>query len=166
MKSLVLCLGGILMLAVGCGSVQHYGDVSLVQGFQYAKNAYTLTTPTFCVGATNRYIFLARSLPFPVLPNTCTFRSETDEAMSSPPWYSCKLMVRIYRYPDDVLLVSRLVQPSSTGHADWIAHTLWAKKDLDEVKCCSYTVVVDVLEPASKGAVVAQLRSLIQLPEP
>jgi len=165
MKSLVLCLGGMLMLATGCGGwTQYYGDVSLGHGFQYAKNAYALETPKFSVSATNSYRFLARSLPFPVLPNTCTFRLETDEAMSSPPWSSCKLMVRIYRYPDDVLLVSRLVQGSNS----WSGYepTLWAKKDLDEVKCCSYTVVVDVLEPASKGAVVAQLRSFIQLPEP
>ena len=155
------------MLATGCGSVQHFGDVSLSRGFQFAKNAYALETPKFSVSATNSYRFLARSLPFPVLPNTCTFRSETDEAMSSPPWYSCKLMVRIYRYPDDVLLVSRLVQRSSKGNMYWSTNQrLWAKEDLDKVKCCSYTVVVDVLEPSTKRDVFAALDKFIMLPEP
>jgi hypothetical protein len=116
------------MLATGCGSVQHFGDVSLVQGFNYPKNAYSLETPEFSICATNRYNFLARSLPFPVLPEMCLFRSETGEAMSSPPESGCKLMVRIYRYPDDVLLLSLLVQ----GSNDWSGHqpTLWAKEPL------------------------------------
>jgi hypothetical protein len=157
-----------MMLAIGCGSVQHFGDVSLGQGFQYAKNAYSLNTPEFCVGATNRYIFVARSLPFPVLPDTCIFSSRTGEASSSPPWSSCKLMVRIYRYPDDVLLVSRLVQASIKGSNDWSGshQTLWAKEDLDKVKCCSYTVIVDVLEPSTKRDGLARLYKFIQLPEP
>ena len=154
------------MLAIGCGSVQHFGDVSLVQGFQYAKNAYRLETPEFCVSTTNSHRFLARSLPVPVLPDVCVFSSANSESMSSSPWFSCKLMIRIYRSPDEVLLVSRLVQPSKEGHSNGIPsqYTLWAKKDLDKVKCCSYSIVVDVLEPSSKEAVKAKLVSFFREP--
>lgn len=72
-------------------------------------------------------------------------------------------MVRIYSYPDDVLLLSCLLQ----GSNDWSkTYTLWAKEDLDKVKCCSYTVVVDVLEPSTKRDVFAALDKFIMLPEP
>lgn len=145
---ILLCL-----LLYGCGGfTRHFGDAKIVQGINFAQNAYVISIDNIPIGLKGNYSYKVVGLPDTAMISKIYFYPYHGSSIL-PNWQKAKITVTIIDAVSSSIIQQATIEPqqrdfATSDEAYFNQFELWKEDSLKNLKLSAYIVNVDVIIPS------------------